>query len=249
MAFYFSEKEGDKLMSKINLRDVSSRAKQWDHPIKGLFKYVESMKANGCDIFKLPKKDRESYCVSIVTLALMNETKEDWWMNMPKIDPPDGLVMTLKEEKPSSYMGHLREVEIVEHRNKPEEIFETIRDKMVENQYEPNTILVCLVLVKAISVYDFKSLSLELAKVKSTIKHVFVVFTGVLMTDNIPTKDQLQNSYTMVQLLPILTHETLDLKPHLNDFTERYNKGKESRIIEDDSIYFGTSNKNAIRVM
>ena len=76
-------------MSKINLRDISSRAKQWDHPAKGLFKYAESMKVHGGDILKIPKKDRERYCVSLVALAMMNDSKIEWWTNVPIQDPPD----------------------------------------------------------------------------------------------------------------------------------------------------------------
>jgi hypothetical protein len=240
------KKTGDALMSKINLRDISSRAKQWDHPIKGLFKYAESMRNNGGDIFKLPKKDRERYCVSIVALALKNDSQLDWWMNMPSPDPPDGLVITFREEKHGIYMGHMREIEIVEHRNEPEKIFETIRDKMIENAYESNTILVCLILTQSISVYDFRSLASRLVGINSTLRHVFVVFTGILLTDSISTKEQVQSTYTMVQLLPIVEHGTFNSKPHLDDFMERYKKGQESRLIEDNAIYFGTTNKNAI---
>ena len=43
MVFYFDKKRGDNLMSKINLRDISLRAKQWDHPAKGLFLVVGNL--------------------------------------------------------------------------------------------------------------------------------------------------------------------------------------------------------------
>jgi hypothetical protein len=127
MAFYFGEKEGDELMRKINLRDINYRARQWDHPVKGLLKYAQSMKEHGGNILKLPKKDRERYCVSIISLALKNDSKLDWWMHMPNPDSPDGLIMTLRQEKNDTYMGYMREVEVVEHRDKPENIFAVIR--------------------------------------------------------------------------------------------------------------------------
>lgn len=242
MAFYFGEKTGDELMLKINLRDISSRAKQWDHPVKGLCKYAESMRNNGGNILKLPKKDRERYCISIVGMALKTDSHLDWWMNMPNQDPPDGLVITLKEEKPGAYMGYMREVEVVEHRDEPNKLFETIRDKMTENTYASNTILVCLILTSSTAVYDFHLLAKELSDVKSPIKHVFVVFTGMMLTGNTPTKEQIQTSYTMVQLLPFFEHGTVDSRPHLADFMDRYNKGQESRLIEGNRIDFGTVN-------
>lgn len=88
MSFYFGTNQGDKLMTKINLRDLSVRSKQWDHPVRGLLKYAESMKNNGRDILKLEKKDREYYCISLVALALMEDSKMDWWTCVPVKDPP-----------------------------------------------------------------------------------------------------------------------------------------------------------------
>lgn len=56
MAFYFGEKKADALMSKINLRDISFRARQWDHAVKGLLKCSASFKEYGNDIRKFQKK-------------------------------------------------------------------------------------------------------------------------------------------------------------------------------------------------
>jgi len=240
MAFYFGENEGDKLMRKINLRDINHRARQWDHPVKGLLKYAQSMKEHGGNILKLPKKDRERYCVSIISLALKNDSNLDWWTHMPNPDPPDGLVMTLRQEKNDAYMGYMREVEVVEHREAPENIFAVIRDKMVENTYKSNTILVCLVLTPAI--YDLQKLATMLSPIESSLKHVFVIFTGVLLTHSLPTPDQIQTTYTMVQLLPVFEQTTLDIRPHLDDFKERYDKGQESRLIENNELHYGTAN-------
>lgn len=240
MAFYFDKKKGDELMSKINLRDISSRAKQWDHPVKGLFKYAESMKKCGGDILKLPKNDRERYCVSLVALAMMNDSKMDWWTNIPKQDPPDGLVMTLVQEKPDALKGYMREIEVVEHRDKPEQIFDVIRNKMIEKSYESNTILVCLSLTPA--VYDFKVLSTKLISITSSLKHVFVMFAGISLTQSDITVDQLKTTFTMVQPLPVFEMATFNYRPYLDDFKERYDKGQESRLIEATEVHYGTTN-------
>lgn len=232
-------------MQKINLRDINSRARQWDHPVKGLFKYAEAMKANGGDILKLPKKDRERYCISIAALALARDSGLEWWTHMPNPDPPDGLVITFRQEKNGAYMGYMREVEVVEHRNEPEKVFETIRNKMVDNNYQLNTILACLVLTPAI--YDFKKLSTMLTPIESTLKHLFVVFTGTMLTKAIPLAEQLQTTYTMVQLLPSFEQITLDVRPYLNDFKERYEKGQESRLIDGNGIFYGTTNPKCLK--
>lgn len=206
-------------MRKINLRGINHRAKQWDHPVRGLFKYAKAMKENGGNILKLSKKDRERYCVSLVGLGLKNDSNLDWWTHMPNSDPPDGLVMTLRQEKNGAYMGYMREVEVVEHRDAPEKIFDVIQNKMVEKTYESNTILVCLALTPAI--YDFQKLTTMLATIKSPLKHIFVVFTGVSLTQGLPSANQMQTTYTMVQLIPVFQQTTLDSRPHLNDFKER----------------------------
>lgn len=240
MTFYFDKKKGDELMSKINLRDISSHAKQWDHPVKGLFKYAESMKKHGGNILKIPKKDRERYCVSLVALAMMHDSKIEWWTNMPTKDPPDGLVMTLTQEKPDAFKLYMREVEVVEHRDQPENIFNVIRDKMTKKSYESNTILVCLGLTPA--VYDFKSLSTELNNVTSSLKHIFVIFAGISLTQDKITVDQLKTTFTMVQLLPVFEITTFNYQPYCDNFKEKYDKGQESRLIEKNEVHYGTSN-------
>ncbi len=232
-------------MRKINLRDINHRAKQWDHPVKGLFKYAQSTKEHGGDILKLPKKDRERYCVSLVGLALKNDSNLDWWMHMPNPDPPDGLVITLRQEKNDAYMGYLREVEVVEHRDAPEKIFDAIRNKMIEKAYESNTILVCLVLTPAI--YDLQKLAKMLSLIKSSLKHVFVVFTGISLTQGLTSPIQMQTTYTMVQLLPVFEQTTLDVQPHLDDFKNRYDNGQESRLIENNGVYYGTTNPKYVK--
>lgn len=240
MAFYFNTSKGDKLMTKINLRDISLRAKQWDHPAKGLFKYAESMKENGQNILKLHKKDREYYCISLVVLALMEDSNLDWWINIPAKDPPDGLIMTLVKEK-SGLKSHMREIEVVEHRGQSNGLFDIIKNKMIEKSYEPNTILACLLLTS--DLYDLKDLSLKLSSIKSSLDHIFVVFSGIPLDKKDITEDQLKTTFTMVQLLPKYEITTFNYKPYLEDFMKRYNDGQESRLIENNQVYFGTSNR------
>lgn len=55
--------------------------------------------------------------------------------------------------------------------------------------------------------------------------------------------DELKNTFTSVQLLPTYETVTFSYKSYLKDFNKRYKIGQESRIIENNQIYFGTSNK------
>ena len=138
-------------------------------------------------------------------------------------------------------MGYMREVEVVEHREEPDKLFDTIKDKLTKNSYESNTVLGCLVLTPAM--YDLKHLASQVAQIRSSVKHVFVVFSGMFMTqEKIPTPEQLSTIYSMVQLTPVFQQITFDFRPHLDDFKERYDKGQESRLIDGAKIYFGTAN-------
>lgn len=241
MAFYFSESNVDKLSSKINLRQLSLKSKQWDHPMKGVLKYVESMKINNRDILNLPKKVREQYCISLTTLAMIKDSKRDWWVGTYAEEPPDGVVMTMTQDTQQKYYVNLREVEVVEHRGNKNELFNTLKDKLTLKQYEANTVLVCLLLTQ--DIYDLKELSTKLKEVKTTISHVFVVFSGILL-DNLEKSDrELKSTFTTVQLLPIFENITFDIKDFMDDFNDRYEKGQESRIIDGNQVYFATSNK------
>jgi len=232
-------------MSKINLREIDRRAKQWDHPMKGLIKFSVALKKERNNILKVGKKERELYCISLTALALKNDTNEDWWINIPELDPPDGLVMTLSLERSNTLKGNAREVEVVEHRGQPDLLFETVRNKMTEKSYDPDTILVCLVLSPA--VYDFRSLAQKLISINSSLKHIFVVFAGIPLEDagSVIEKD-LRSSFSMVQLVPSFLRTTFNLQSCLSDFEERYNLGQESRLIKDGQIFYGTTNSKFI---
>lgn len=134
----------------------------------------------------------------------------------------------------------MREIEVVEHRGEPSKLFDVIRDKMTEKSYNPDTTLVCLVLTSGI--YDFKVLARKLREVNSSLKHIFVIFGGMALSDAVPTIEQLRANFSMVQLLPVFEQTTFDLKPHLNNFDACYNRGQESRLIENNQVYFGTAN-------
>ena len=244
MAFHF-QAFGDPLLTRIHLRDIETTAKQWHHPMKGMFKYAESMREHGGDILKLSKKDRERYCISLVALALQKDSNLDWWINMPNRDTPDGLVMTLSEESEGSYRGQLLEIEVVEHRDTPGTLLETIKRKMTEKAYGANTSLVCLVLSSAI--YDLELLSKQVAQIDSPLKQIFIVFAGVPLSSDTPTDEQLRTTFTMVQLRPTFEKSSFDYRPYIEDFKRRYDMGQESRLIEGSKMYFGTTNPKFVQ--
>jgi hypothetical protein len=236
--FFFDDKRGNRLMAKINLRNIDAYAKQWEHPCRGLFKVTEAVQKAERDILKAPKKMRELYCVSILALALQDEARQDWWIHIPNTDPPDGLVMTLTQGEKSA-KGWAREVEVVEHRGKKEDLLNTILEKLNNTSYIPDTIFVCLVLTSG--VYDLESISKELQRTQFASEHVFLVFNGKSSYGVLNEKEAIFN-FSLVQLAPVFTRRTFDLRKYLEDFKEKYKVGRELRIIENGQIYYGTAN-------
>lgn len=239
MTFYFGEPEGDKLMTKINLREIGKRAKLWRHPVRGFWIAADAVRKHGGDILKTPKKDREQFTISLTAMGLKSDSELDFWTHIPEFDPPDGFVMTFREEEKGVW-GSIREIEVVEHRNDPTELKNEFIKKLTEKSYLPNTTLVCLGLTPAI--YDLRRLAQDLSKIESKIKYVFMVFAGKWVPiESLPVLPE-PGTYTLVQLLPIFQQTTFQLQQHFDDFKTRFEEGKECRIIEGNEIHFGTEN-------
>jgi hypothetical protein len=241
MSFYFGENLNTKISHRIRMREIAKSATQWDHPIKCIFSCANAMGTKS-NVLLLSKKMREGYALSIMTLALMADSNFDWWISIPENDPPDGFVGTFSQDE-KGYTGLMREVEIVEHRGLSEDLYQTILKKMTDKSYSTNTVLTCLLLTS--DAYDLKKLSSQLSVVNSKLDHIFVVFSGAYL-DDFQDKKIESLTYTMTQLLPVYETLTFNLKPFMSDFIDRYNQGRESRLIEGDAIYYGTTNKNVV---
>ncbi len=240
MSFFFGENLREKISHKIRMREIGQLTKLWDHPMKGIFKCVQELPKYG-DILTLPKKLRETYTISIMGLALMEASKLDWWVSMPNGDPPDGFIGTFAEGQ-KGYTGLMREVEVVEHRTASTNLFETVSKKMTEKSYGTNTTLVCLLLTP--DIYDLEALSVKISHIRSKLDHVFVVFSGGMYEDIKSEKLDEKLIFTMVQLLPIYERLTFSIAPFMTDFNDRYQQGQESRLIDGDMMYYGTTNKS-----
>ncbi|MFA6463771.1 MAG: hypothetical protein WCV55_02075 [Candidatus Paceibacterota bacterium] len=227
-------------MTKINLREISSRAKQWDHPGKCFLKTINLNKNRINNILKFSKEDRELCGLSLFGFGLQEDTGSDWWINIPNQDPPDGLIMNLLDIDGKGMKVMMREIEMVEHRTDPELLFDVIKKKLVDKFYNSDTVLVCFVLSPA--VHDLKLLSEKLEKVSSEFCHVFVIFLGVMFNENIPSSQEFKSQFSVVQLLPKFNSVTFDLMKHIQIYKEKYEIGQESRLIDDGEIFYGTVN-------
>ncbi len=160
------------------------------------------------------KRAKEIYAISIIAMAMNTSKKkeENWMIQKPKSDPPDGVIGTIVLKNRHREM-HVREVEVVEHIDG--NILDTIRKKLAGKQYEPNTILVCC--VSGGGFYDMKKISQIISKEATSLGHIFLVFPGVKLTD-IPenvSDDKFLNAiyrYSSVQIKPVYNFVSIDPK-------------------------------------
>ena len=134
------------------------------------------------------KRNKEIYATAMAALCMQQDapTKHGWWFTKPPQDPPDGIIGTVIEDK--SIGGNImsvREVEVVEYIGGS--LLRTIRNKLKNKSYEPNTILICLLSPKtsASVVFDFLTLSEQLKKFNLPLSHIFLAFHGFQVTSSL----------------------------------------------------------------
>lgn len=238
--FIFGDSLSDKLMKRINLREIDQIAKEWFHPYYSFINLAKETTTSGSGILGASKKNRESYAVSILALALQESTKKDWWLHIPDKEPPDGYIVTFQEELVKGKLGikgKLREIEVVEHRSNDKTLLQRFREKILDISYDPDTVLVCLMLVSG--EYDFKKLSDDLKNASFKQSHAFIVMHGVSISSGAQKADL---RLTAVQLLPQFTSVTFDLSDQHKDFKKKFDVGREERLIEGNMIHYGTRN-------
>lgn len=240
--FFFDEKRGDKLMSKINLRNIDAFARHWEHPVRGMLKTAEIVHVKDKDILKAPKKIRELYCISLLAIGLQDAHKEDWWFHIPESDPPDGLVGTFYQEQ-KGIKGFMREVEVVEHRDS--DLFVTLENKLKDSSYTADTIFVCIVFSSGL--YNFDVLSQRLQNTRYASEHIFLVFGGSMLGDRIVSEEDKKYIFSLVQVSPKFIYATFDLRNQMTKFEEKYKMGQELRLIENGQIFYGTTNINSLK--
>ena len=158
------------------------------------------------------KRNKEIYATSLLALSMRQDapTKNGWWLTKPQQDPPDGVIGTVIET-PNGNIIKVREVEVVEHFNGS--VLETLKNKMENKRYEPNTALICLMSPNSTYVFDFISLSQQIKNAGFPLMYIFVVFHGIELSSipQNPTVEDLIKT-TLVQLTP--EYVVISSSPH-----------------------------------
>lgn len=123
------------------------------------------------------KRNKELYATAMVALSMQQDapTKYGWWFTKPSQDPPDGIIGTIKES-PRGNIISVREVEVVEYFGG--QLLDTLKNKMENKSYGPNTCLVCLLSPGTTEVLDFQNIAEQVQKLELSLAHIFVVFHG-----------------------------------------------------------------------
>ncbi len=169
------------------------------------------------------KRNKELYATALLALSMQQDvpTKHGWWFTKSPQDPPDGVIGTILENKIGNIIN-VREVEVVEYFDG--QILETLKDKMKDKSYEPNTVLVCLLSPNTTGLIDLKSLSQQIQQVKFPLSYIFAVFHSFEIS-SLPKNPALENlvKTTFVQLSP--EYVIVNFSPHI--ICKSWLKGKE----------------------
>ncbi len=157
------------------------------------------------------KRAKEIYATSIIAKVMEQQEKVGpWWILKPRNDPPDGVIGTIVEKNGIKKM-HIREIEIVEHISG--EVLDTIKNKLANKKYEPNTVLVCY--LSSGGEYDLEKLAKDISKEITSLDHIFLVFTGQLISEiplNVSNEEFARAimKVSLVQVKPIYSVTTID---------------------------------------
>lgn len=159
------------------------------------------------------KRAKEIYATSIIAMAMSKQDKKEFWIIKPKNDPPDGVIGTIIEKDGFQEM-HVREIEVVEHIEG--NLLDTIRKKLSDKRYEPNTILVCY--ISQGGGFDPEKEAKIISKEITSLDHIFLVFTGLRASDiplNFESMDKKDLArvllkISLVQIKPVFSFSTID---------------------------------------
>jgi len=159
------------------------------------------------------KRNKELYATALLALSMQQDapTKHGWWFTKPHQDPPDGIIGTILESEIGNIIN-VREVEVVEYFDG--QILDTLKDKMKDKSYEPNTALVCLLSPNTTGLIDLKSLSQQIQDAKFPLSYIFAVFHGFEIS-SLPSNPVLEDlvKTTLVQLAP--EYVVVNFSPHV----------------------------------
>ena len=164
------------------------------------------------------KRNKEIYATAMAALCMQESLpeKHGWWFTKPPQDPPDGVIgAPIEDINVEAIIMHGREIEIVEYLGGS--LVETIKNKLHNKSYEPNTVLVCLLSSwDSIKIFDFETISEQLKQLNFPLAHIFLVGHGFQITPSLSslTKEELVAEMLKifcVQLLPKYT--TINISP------------------------------------
>ncbi len=189
------------------------------------------------------KRNKEIYATAMAALCMQKSepTKHGWWFTKPPQDPPDGVIGTPTEDTNiGANIMRGREIEIVEYFNGS--IIETIKNKLDNKSYEPNTILVCLLSPQnSIKVFDFKAISEQIKQLRLPLIHIFLVGHGFQITPTFASLTRQEQIAKMlkiffVQLLP--QYAIVDISP--DTCCETFQSGEEQAWLKFTKLGKGT---------
>lgn len=209
----------------------------WHNPCRGYFDFWDNLKKIQ-EKEKLPfekiwkkrsmKKNKEKYASAIAALCFQEEFGSQWWFTKTDQDPPDGIIATVsRDPENGSNLINVREVEIVEHFKGS--IIETIQTKLKNKNYQPETILICLLSNENMDIINLKTISNKINKKSLPLKNIFLLFNGFLIKasdKNLSGEEKLKKilEISLAQISPTYNFITINPLICCKNFLEGKNK-------------------------
>jgi hypothetical protein len=185
----------------------------WFNPCWGFYafwdrfnNFMKEKKLNGKEawLHRDMKENKEKYVAALLALFLKktNPEKNGWWFTKTLQDPPDAIIGTPEETVKGNLMK-IREIEVVEYIGKGS-VFEVIKTKLNKKQYEPNTVLVCMLSPENIEEIKFEEISKKIIKENFFLGLVFVLFHGCPLAHlNSLSKEKILSELSKISLIQL----------------------------------------------
>jgi len=186
------------------------------------------------------QKEREAWAVSTALLGISKITKEMWWIQIPKEDPPDISAMTLTpyEDENRNYINY-RLVEVMEiTKYTSNNIVNEILNKLENKYYEKETCLL-VHMRRDESIKDMRVLSEELKKQIKGVADVWILGNEIPATNNFI----LFSLFPDVQVVRFDLDEEIPKLPLVNTIVVERGKGTGYKKIKGEMSTFNPQHK------
>ncbi len=122
------------------------------------------------------QKEREAWIVGVSLLGVMKSTVSNWWLQIPKEDPPDIDAMTLQSDKNEKInIMNWRQIEVMEITEFTKGSIPSLIKKKLEHKYYVKETALVVYLRCDFLIKDMRELSAELKSMPINVSDIWIL--------------------------------------------------------------------------